>query len=102
MAQEPILCRFCWETSNTKKNPLIEPCECSGSIRFIHERCLNRWRYMDPGKNAEKCLLCLSPYNLRFTGVIPRPYFLCRQEKGVVFLLFAVVYLYLFVRQFIR
>lgn len=65
MDTEKPLCRFCWGTGNTKANPLLEPCECSGSIRFVHQRCLSRWRRMDTQRNAIRCLLCLQPYALQ-------------------------------------
>jgi E3 ubiquitin-protein ligase DOA10 len=64
MQSEKPICRFCFASSSTKQNPLIEPCECRGSIRFVHQHCLNRWRKMDPARNAQLCLLCLEPYRL--------------------------------------
>lgn len=64
MLQDTIVCRFCLESKVTKKNPLIEPCDCKGSIQFVHEKCLLRWRRIDPYRNAEKCLICLVPYRL--------------------------------------
>ena len=64
MPQDTYVCRFCLEPRNTKKNPLLEPCECRGSIRYVHELCLLRWRRQDPARNAELCRLCMSPYKL--------------------------------------
>ena len=32
-------CRICFESNN----PLIVPCDCKGSIRFIHQECLKTW-----------------------------------------------------------
>ena len=65
MTQEPSVCRFCLESNNTKRNPLIDPCQCRGSLQFVHERCLNKWRRINPNRNAEVCLICLSPYHLK-------------------------------------
>lgn len=64
MTQDIIVCRFCLEPRNTKKNPLLEPCECKGSIQYVHQLCLLRWRRQDPERNAVFCRLCLSPYRL--------------------------------------
>lgn len=55
------------------KDPLISPCKCAGSMRFIHHSCLKTWfaqkRVMKASsivttyfwKNLE-CELCKSPY----------------------------------------
>ena len=64
MPQDTFVCRFCLESRNTKKNPLLEPCECRGSIRYVHELCLLRWRRQDPARNAELCRLCMTPYRI--------------------------------------
>ena len=32
-------CRICFETESDI-NPLIYPCKCSGSMKYIHEACL--------------------------------------------------------------
>jgi hypothetical protein len=66
MTQEASVCRFCLESKETPKNPLLQPCDCRGSIRLVHEVCLNHWRRIDPVRNSITCLLCFTPYrNLR-------------------------------------
>ena len=57
-----ILCRFCLSTKNDSLNPLISPCQCKGSMEFVHLRCLNRWREIDVLRNGRLCLLCLTKY----------------------------------------
>jgi hypothetical protein len=57
-----ILCRFCLSTKNDSLNPLISPCQCKGSMEFVHLRCLNRWREIDVLRNGRICLLCLTKY----------------------------------------
>ena len=37
--------------------PLIKPCLCKGSGRYIHEGCLRQWRESDPGR-VTKCSTC--------------------------------------------
>jgi len=34
-------CRICQESDND--NDFIEPCNCTGSIRFVHRKCLTDW-----------------------------------------------------------
>lgn len=36
------ICRVCFE-SGSKFKRLISPCMCSGSLKYIHEDCLNKW-----------------------------------------------------------
>ncbi len=64
MTQEVPLCRFCLDSNNEKTNKLIDPCGCRGSLQFVHETCLSRWRRMDPERNANICLLCFTAYRM--------------------------------------
>lgn len=70
MAQDISVCRFCLESNNTRRNPLIDPCECKGSLQFVHERCLLKWRRINPNRNAISCLICLTPYHLKELPVL--------------------------------
>ena len=36
-------CRICLEEEESLKDPLITPCTCIGSIRWIHIDCLKSW-----------------------------------------------------------
>lgn len=36
-------CRICLSDTHTRKDPLISPCQCSGSVKFIHLNCLKEW-----------------------------------------------------------
>lgn len=38
-----VQCRFCWGTDSSEENPCIVPCNCSGSVGFIHYLCLKNW-----------------------------------------------------------
>ncbi len=76
MAQEPPICRFCLDSNNLRTNSLITPCECKGSMRYVHEACLARWRRVNPERNGETCLLCLEPYRREYFDtfeMIPNP-----------------------------
>lgn len=37
-------CRICFEQDSDEANPLISPCKCSGSCKYVHRDCLRRWR----------------------------------------------------------
>lgn len=61
---DPKVCRFCLDSRITSKNPLITPCECRGSIEFIHLICLNKWRNINPERNRDSCNLCMKEYTI--------------------------------------
>ena len=37
------LCRICYGEESTTENPLICPCVCKGSMKYIHYECLKNW-----------------------------------------------------------
>ncbi len=37
------VCRICYIEEDTEENPLIQPCICSGSMKYIHLNCLKHW-----------------------------------------------------------
>ena len=42
----PKICRICYtEEEPDSKNPLVQPCKCSGSMKYIHLNCLKQWLY---------------------------------------------------------
>ena len=59
----PPQCRFCLENEATQENPLIEPCRCRGSVRFVHWGCLRRWIALDPAHNGTECSICHTPFH---------------------------------------
>ena len=64
MGEERATCRICLLVRNSKSNPLLSPCDCRGSVRYIHLHCLNHWRYLDMERNGERCELCNAVYIL--------------------------------------
>lgn len=54
------MCRICRSTSS--KDLLPCPCQCSGSIGFIHENCLKRWKFV---RNDSFCEICKSRFNIQ-------------------------------------
>ncbi|XP_004707587.1 probable E3 ubiquitin-protein ligase MARCHF10 [Echinops telfairi] len=41
--EEGDLCRICQIAGGSPANPLLEPCSCVGSLRFVHHECLKKW-----------------------------------------------------------
>jgi hypothetical protein len=37
------LCRICFCEGGEEDNPLITPCNCSGTMKYIHLQCLQQW-----------------------------------------------------------
>jgi hypothetical protein len=38
-------CRICYNNEESIENPLINPCKCSGSMEYIHYKCLKNWLF---------------------------------------------------------
>ena len=37
------VCRICYQEEENEDDPLIQPCLCSGSLKYIHLNCLKHW-----------------------------------------------------------
>lgn len=55
-------CRFCLGEKDDFKNPFLSPCDCKGSIEFVHLHCLNIWRNKNHERNYTACNLCNADY----------------------------------------
>ena len=65
---EEKFCKICFENiENKKTGKLINPCKCTGTVRYIHEECLKTWQVSQKKdiKNAE-CELCHCKYSMDF------------------------------------
>ncbi|KPA78792.1 hypothetical protein ABB37_05891 [Leptomonas pyrrhocoris] len=63
-AEEPF-CRICREGNDVA--PLITPCGCTGSVRFVHARCLDHWRLESAKRNlanVNHCEICKMPFTV--------------------------------------
>jgi hypothetical protein len=56
------ICRFCLDEHNKEENKLVAPCHCIGSVKYVHIKCLIRWRAVGPIEFANFCQLCRFPY----------------------------------------
>lgn len=48
------ICRIC-HCESEPDQPLISPCHCSGSLRYVHQSCLQKWI---KSSDTKKCELC--------------------------------------------
>uniref|UniRef100_A0A8R1XKZ3 RING-CH-type domain-containing protein n=1 Tax=Onchocerca volvulus TaxID=6282 RepID=A0A8R1XKZ3_ONCVO len=59
-------CRICLEEDN--ESNLISPCECRGSLQFVHTRCLQHWFDV---MHKRRCQICNTQYELEDHGMKP-------------------------------
>jgi hypothetical protein len=63
-SREGAECRFCHEGEGTgghdlAPDHLIGPCECRGSVMWVHRGCLDRWRAVSTNSSSfSRCDLC--------------------------------------------
>jgi hypothetical protein len=43
VSEKEKFCRICFVPDEEEDNPLFCPCDCSGSMRYIHFSCLKQW-----------------------------------------------------------
>lgn len=64
---DEIFCRICYSDIDpiTKKKDLISPCNCNGSVKYVHHACLKMWRIKGKNfSNIRKCEQCHGLYNI--------------------------------------
>ncbi|XWS48016.1 hypothetical protein CRYUN_Cryun13aG0035700 [Craigia yunnanensis] len=70
--EEPLIqtveCRICQEEDSIKN--LETPCSCSGSLKFAHRKCVQRWCNE---KGDITCEICHQPYQPGYTAPPPPP-----------------------------
>jgi len=58
------LCRICFEDDTV--NSLISPCNCKGSVKFVHNKCLKKWNDLRIN-NKNICNECCIEYERVYT-----------------------------------
>lgn len=48
------ICRIC-HCEGDAESPLIAPCYCAGSLRYVHQSCLQQWIKSSDTKSCELC-----------------------------------------------
>lgn len=65
-------CKICYLAA-LPQDELISPCDCRGTIRFVHRSCLKRWRYRGKRiRDIRRCEQCFSLYRLENEVVLHR------------------------------
>uniref|UniRef100_A0A914CPR1 RING-CH-type domain-containing protein n=1 Tax=Acrobeloides nanus TaxID=290746 RepID=A0A914CPR1_9BILA len=88
-------CRICFDEN--KQKDLIAPCDCNGSIKYVHSKCLKKWcDYI----GSETCDICGISYakiptftfqvQLKQTGTLP-PYILRYWYLWLIYILASVI-----------
>lgn len=52
------ICRIC-HCESEPGNPLMTPCYCSGSLKYVHQSCLQQWL---TASETNSCELCKFPF----------------------------------------
>ncbi|KAG5251900.1 E3 ubiquitin-protein [Salix suchowensis] len=61
-------CRICHEAEFESFKSLEAPCACSGTVKFAHRDCIQRWCNE---KGNTNCEICLQNYEPGYTAVAP-------------------------------
>jgi len=75
-----IECRYCHEGIDQAKGQLISPCACSGSIKYVHEYCLAKWR-VSKSMYETRCPECHQLYEQKNGRIQLPPIPMCIDKK---------------------
>lgn len=65
-SHEELCCRFCLDTNQSEDNPLIAPCRCNGTSKYVHRACLDAWRKQSLNPKAiTQCTICSTPFRIQ-------------------------------------
>lgn len=66
-------CYICYETGS-EGNPLINPCQCAGSVKYVHLNCLSRWIQPEGSSTVNThCPVCKARYPEKTQAMMIRP-----------------------------
>ncbi|KAD3068704.1 hypothetical protein E3N88_36584 [Mikania micrantha] len=68
-ASEIICCRICHEAEFESSKSLEAPCSCSGTVKFAHRDCIQRWC---DEKGNTNCEICLQKFEPGYTAPLPK------------------------------
>ena len=62
-SDDAMECRICG--GEDKETGWLKPCECAGSMSFVHKHCLQKWiKLSNRGDKAMECEVCHVPYSV--------------------------------------
>ena len=69
-------CRICFENYETVDNELIYPCYCSGTSKYVHRECLEKWREANVDNDAyRRCRECHARYKIKYKNIVEYYFF---------------------------
>ena len=88
-------CRICLEIGDI--NDLISPCNCSGTSKWVHQQCLQRWRaYNINSDYYDKCEICLFNYIISKKGKLETYIFdIEKYRVSILEIILSLVFTYL-------
>ncbi|CAL9106142.1 unnamed protein product [Musa acuminata var. zebrina] len=63
-AASMCLCRICHEEEEERSTTMESPCACSGTLKFAHRECIQRWC---DEKGSNVCEICLQKFEPGYT-----------------------------------
>jgi hypothetical protein len=60
-----VYCRICYENEKDG-GPILSPCQCQGSVKYIHEKCLKSWiESLKISPEESSCEICKYKFKIR-------------------------------------
>ncbi|XP_069607446.1 probable E3 ubiquitin-protein ligase MARCHF10 [Ranitomeya imitator] len=83
--EEGDLCRICLMGGETTENHLIAPCQCSGSLKYVHTECMKKWLLAKIKSGTElnivsTCEMCKHKVKCEIEGFDLREHYRKHQE----------------------
>lgn len=64
-------CRMCFDSAVAPGDRLLSPCQCRGTMKYVHASCLDEWRAKSRRTDsARMCEQCGTAYKFRATPVM--------------------------------
>ena len=57
-------CKYCLGTSLTKTNVFLSPCQCRGTVKYVHYVCFLRWILSVSNDRKDICPICHTIYKI--------------------------------------
>ena len=66
-----ISCRICLDSECSEDDRLLSPCRCSGTMKYVHASCLDRWRgFAQRTQSVVGCDQCGAEYRFASTPLM--------------------------------
>eukprot|EP01017_Pseudomicrothorax_dubius_P014605 TRINITY_DN1703_c0_g1_i5.p1 TRINITY_DN1703_c0_g1~~TRINITY_DN1703_c0_g1_i5.p1 ORF type:complete len:367 (-),score=49.60 TRINITY_DN1703_c0_g1_i5:390-1490(-) len=83
---EVLTCRICLSEGDDNDNPFICPCDCSGTMKYVHVRCLQQWLSSRTQRRVQDNLVTIAWKSLD-CELCKKPFEECCSLKGKRFYL---------------